>query len=134
MSPFWELRTFLWRRLFLQTIRRHYLALLTEVFFVLAVFSFFLRHDRVDLALVKKLNTTFKEELVRFPVPMEAKTFDDVCVVYGPSNEITDEVVKTMVKGAHRSCLSGGGIGGQHHKPSYDTETDEYPPIVPNGE
>ncbi|XP_070392967.1 phospholipid-transporting ATPase ABCA3-like isoform X2 [Dermacentor albipictus] len=96
MSSCSRLRTFLWRRLFLQTIRRHYLSLLAEIVFVLVVFAFILGNDRVNLACVKKINASYAEDVTREAFDM-VNARRQLAVVYGPSNDRTDKLVKRLL-------------------------------------
>ncbi|KAH7952479.1 hypothetical protein HPB52_023805 [Rhipicephalus sanguineus] len=98
MSACGKLYTFLWRRLYLQTIRRHYLALLMEIIFVLVTFIFFLQTDRVDLAKVKKLNSSFTENVQRHRVDIRKLKFTKIYVVYGPSNDRTDKLINKLLE------------------------------------
>ncbi|KAL1476124.1 hypothetical protein MTO96_036749, partial [Rhipicephalus appendiculatus] len=91
------LRALLWRRLFLQTIWRHYIALFTEVIFVVVTFAFFLHLDRVDLKSVRKLNSTVLENVRREPVDWSELDLTKVFVVYGPSNDRTDNLITQIL-------------------------------------
>ncbi|KAL1482378.1 hypothetical protein MTO96_033838 [Rhipicephalus appendiculatus] len=99
-----KLCTFLWRRLFLQTIRRHYLALLTEIIFVLAMFKFFLRSDRVDLAHVRRLNSAYFDEVQLKRIDPFELNLANVFVVYGPSNDRTDKLIAKMLNASHTNA------------------------------
>ncbi|KAL1483970.1 hypothetical protein MTO96_001825 [Rhipicephalus appendiculatus] len=116
MSACCNLYTFLWRRLYLQTVRRHYLALLIEIIFVLVTFIFFLQNDRVDLAQVKKLNSSsLVENVSRRRVNRSKVEFREICVVYGPSNDRTDKLINKLLK------ITGAGpyvvIPASHDEP-----------------
>ncbi|KAL3205083.1 hypothetical protein MRX96_011398 [Rhipicephalus microplus] len=102
---FARLCTFLWRRLFLQTIRRHYLALVTEIVFVLLTFKFFLRSDRVDLAHVRKLNSAYIEEVQRARVDPLEINLAHAYVVYGPKNDKTDRLIAKLRKDTHNNTI-----------------------------
>ncbi|KAH7945775.1 hypothetical protein HPB49_015358 [Dermacentor silvarum] len=134
MSSGSKLCTFLWRRLFLQTLRRHYLALLGEIVFVLATFTLFLSSDRVDLTCVNKINSTYIRNVVRKQFRVEALRHK-VAVVYGPSNDRTDKLVKRLLDWMH-SDIPGrrphndyGNGGHPARRPGYGNlkEPRDYP-------
>ncbi|KAH7985322.1 hypothetical protein HPB52_025713 [Rhipicephalus sanguineus] len=81
----------------MQTIRRHYLALVIEVIFVVAAFAFFLHLDRVDLNDVRKLNSTVLKNVARERVDLSELDLTKVFVVYGPSNDRTDKLAKKLL-------------------------------------
>ncbi|KAL1413928.1 hypothetical protein MTO96_007977 [Rhipicephalus appendiculatus] len=92
---------FIWRRLLLQTLWRHYALLAIELVFVVATFMYMLYHDRVDKAQVKKLNRSYIDlaelksmnvEYLRLRLPR------GLTVIYGPGNEYSDQVVNTIFK------------------------------------
>ncbi|KAH7945825.1 hypothetical protein HPB49_016037 [Dermacentor silvarum] len=117
MSSCSKLCTFLWRRLFLQTLRRHYLALLAEILFVLVTFAFFLSNDHVDLADVKKINSTYTQDLVRWDFDI-AGLRRKVAVVYGPSNDRTDKMVRRLlewIKGDGEDEYGGHSVQRQEY-------------------
>ncbi|KAL1487105.1 hypothetical protein MTO96_031115 [Rhipicephalus appendiculatus] len=136
MSACGKLRTFLWRRLFLQTIRRHYLALLVEIVFVFLMFKVFLRIDRVDLADVRKFNSALLEDRNVHRMDVRAVDLSGVLVVYGPSNSRTDKLINKLRGIRNRRRPREKAIHGMHDKyknyehvlqPTYRDTTDEMP-------
>ncbi|KAH7956818.1 hypothetical protein HPB52_012816 [Rhipicephalus sanguineus] len=92
---------FVWRRLLLQTLWRHYASLAVEMVFVVATFMYMLYHDRVDKAQVKKLNRSYVDlaELKSMNIEhLRLRLPRGLTVVYGPGNEHTDQVVNTIFK------------------------------------
>ncbi|KAL1445751.1 hypothetical protein MTO96_044849 [Rhipicephalus appendiculatus] len=78
-------------------MRRHYLALISEVIFVVATFVLFLQLDRVDLKTVRKLNASVLEDVEREPVDWSELDMSKVFVVYGPSDNKTDHFIKKLL-------------------------------------
>ncbi|KAL1468842.1 hypothetical protein MTO96_041229 [Rhipicephalus appendiculatus] len=131
-----KLRAFLWRRLFLQTIRRHYVALLVEIVFVLVTFKYFLRADRVDLSDVRKFNSTLLTLVNRQRINLTGVNLSDVVVVYGPSNSRTDELINKLLGKSYPRYARQKATAGMHNKytdyehvlqPTYRDTTDERP-------
>ncbi|KAH6931027.1 hypothetical protein HPB50_021470 [Hyalomma asiaticum] len=121
--------TFLWRRLFLQTIRRHYLALLAEILFVVVTYKHLLRHDRVDLGHIKKFNSASFGSATRRNVNKEIVGASEAYVVYGPSNDRTDKLVKKLM--SYIDYVHDGKTGTSYKVPHDERPSSRLPKAPP---
>ncbi|KAK8767242.1 hypothetical protein V5799_005991 [Amblyomma americanum] len=103
---------FIWRRLLLQTLWRHYVTLAVELTFVVVTFVYLLSHDRVDPAQVKKLNRSYV--IPQEPTAVDAEHIRNklppgLIVVYGPSTADTDRLIAQVFSAAGRESPTGQG-------------------------
>ncbi|KAH7958270.1 hypothetical protein HPB49_000371 [Dermacentor silvarum] len=90
---------FIWRRLLLQTLWRHYVSLAIELVFVVGTLMYMLYNDRVDQAQVKKLNRSYLAlgEFRQMNVEhLRPRLPPGLTVIYGPGNEHTDKLIATI--------------------------------------
>ncbi|XP_049268802.1 phospholipid-transporting ATPase ABCA3 [Rhipicephalus sanguineus] len=91
-----------WRRLYLQTVRRRAILLAIEVGFVIVSFAVILKYDHVDPSTVKKLDKRQDVALAPddpfFGDDGSAITAREWQVVYGPETNYTRKIVDGIVK------------------------------------
>ncbi|KAK8767232.1 hypothetical protein V5799_005981 [Amblyomma americanum] len=103
---------FIWRRLLLQKLWRHYVTLAVELTFVVVTFVYLLSHDRVDPAQVKKINRSYV--IPQEPTAVDAEHIRNklppgLIVVYGPSTADTDQLIAQLFSAAGRESPTGQG-------------------------
>ncbi|XP_065310568.1 phospholipid-transporting ATPase ABCA3-like isoform X2 [Dermacentor albipictus] len=101
MCSFYNVWLLIWRRLLVQTVRRHYLALAFELAFVLAVFLFILHSDHVDLKEVIKHNRSFVRFHSSESIYVSGNFHNEptnLTVVYGPGNNHRDKLIAAVIK------------------------------------
>ncbi|KAL3244372.1 hypothetical protein MRX96_047220 [Rhipicephalus microplus] len=92
-----------WRRLYLQTVRRRAILLAVELGFVIVIFAVILKYDHVDPSTVKKLDKRQAVPLAPddpyFGEDGSAITAREWQFVYGPDTNYTRKIVDGVVKG-----------------------------------
>ncbi|XP_075741973.1 ABC transporter A family member 1 [Rhipicephalus microplus] len=95
-----------WRRLYLQTVRRRAILLAVELGFVIVIFAVILKYDHVDPSTVKKLDKRQAVPLAPddpyFGEDGSAITAREWQFVYGPDTNYTRKIVDGVVKGYSR--------------------------------
>ncbi|KAL1415402.1 hypothetical protein MTO96_006847 [Rhipicephalus appendiculatus] len=73
-----------------------------------------LLHNRVDLALVRKINSSYFDAVVRQPFDIGEEKLADVTVVYGPSNDRTDKLINKLLEKTNKKHLNQLIKGGRY--------------------